>query len=368
MWQISKDYDWDYLRNKFGWINEMHSVPQDPIHHAEGDVGIHTSTVLSSLDKIPEFHQLSGQDQHILKASALLHDVEKRSTTEISETGRVSSPRHALRGESTSQSLLYSELNCPLEIRLMISKLVRLHGLPLWALEKRNPEKEVIKSSLSCDNNMLSILAKADIMGRICADAEDMFYRISLFEEMAKEQECFGNPYSFADAYSRFFYFQKEDTIPSMKAFNESKFEVIMLSALPGSGKDTYLKNHLSDWPVVSLDDIRRKWKISPTDKSGNGRVIQEGKEQAKQFMRKKESFVWNATNITKQLRSQLIDLFVSYGGYVKIVYLEVPYTKLLKQNREREYPVPENVLEKMIHKLEIPTEEEAHEVIYYSK
>lgn len=365
MWRLSKDYEWAYLRSEFSWIDDMYAVPQDPIHHAEGNVGIHTSMVFDSLNQLSDFHELAEQNQHILRASALLHDVEKRSTTEVNDEGRVSSPRHALRGEYTSQSLLYREHSCPLEVRLMVSKLVRLHGLPLWALDKSDPEKEVIKSSLSCDNRMLTLLAKADIMGRKCNDADDMYYRISLFEEMAKDLQCFGNPYQFEDSYSKFFYFQKEQTVPSMKAFNESKFEVIMLSALPGSGKDTYLRNNLKGWPVVSLDDIRRKRKISPTDKQGNGRVIQEGKELAKQYMRKHESFVWNATNITRQLRSQVIDLFLSYGAYVKIVYIEVPYQKLLKQNREREYPVPDLVLEKMISKLEIPMQDEAHEVIY---
>jgi len=42
--------------------------------------------------------------------------------------------------------------------------------------------------------------------------------------------------------------------------------------------------------------------------------------------MRKKQNFVWNATNITAQLRGQLIDLFTSYGGRVKVVYVEVTY------------------------------------------
>ena len=64
------------------------------------------------------------------------------------------------------------------------------------------------------------------------------------------------------------------------------------MTAVPGSGKDTYIKKQLKDLPMISLDDFRRKWKIKPTDKSGTGKVVQAAKEAAKVHMRKQESFV----------------------------------------------------------------------------
>jgi len=136
------------------------------------------------------------------------------------------------------------------------------------------------------------------------------------------------------------------------------------MSALPGSGKDTYINDNLKDYGVVSLDDIRIELGIKPTNKKGNGKVIQLAKERAKEFMRKKQDFVWNATNITAQLRTQLIDLFMSYGGKVTIVYVEVPYKTLIKHNNEREAALPQAVIEKMIGKLEPPVREEAHRII----
>lgn len=44
------------------------------------------------------------------------------------------------------------------------------------------------------------------------------------------------------------------------------KFDVIVMCALPGAGKDTYIDRHLK-LPVLSLDDIRRENKIDPSDK-----------------------------------------------------------------------------------------------------
>ena len=116
---------------------------------------------------------------------------------------------------------------------------------------------------------------------------------------------------------------------------------------------------------MISLDAIRRKYKVSPTDKVANGRVVQEAKETARNYLRKQQGFVWNATNTSKQIRSQLIDLFITYGARVKIVYIEKPYEVWRKQNREREFMVPEAVLDAMLGKLEVPQLGEAHEVVY---
>ena len=202
-------------------------------------------------------------------------------------------------------------------------------------------------------------------MGRICEDKEDLLFKIELFRELCLEHSCHGKPMNFQDEFSTFFYLQREEVAPDFVAYNDTKFEVILLSALPGSGKDMYINFHLGDWPVVSLDDLRQEMNIKPTDKSGNGRVIQAAKEKAKEYMRRHQSFVWNATSITRQMRQQLIDLFLSYGAYVRIIYLEVPYKVLQEQNRNRENVVPPGVMVKMLSKLEVPSITEAHSVQY---
>ena len=130
-------------------------------------------------------------------------------------------------------------------------------------------------------------------------------------------------------------------------------------------GKDHYIETSGIALPVISLDDIRRKNKLSPTDKSANGWVVQEAKKIARAYLRKGQDFIWNATNITTLMRFQLINLFAGYGARVKVVYVEKDYSVWRKQNREREYPLPESVLDGMLGKLEVPQLTEAHEVEY---
>jgi len=372
MWRFPKykvdtELDWDDLANSYNWIADMKGVQQDPIWHAEGDVYVHTKMVTEELIKLQNFYSLSEQEKHIILSSALFHDIEKRSTTtkeEIEGQIRIVSPRHAKKGEFTTRQILYTDINTPFQVREQICKLVRLHGLPLWAISKDNPDKEVIYSSTVVNNKLLSSLATADVLGRTCQDQDEILMKIELFKELCKDNQCFTKPKEFKSDYGRFLYFNKEDGYVDYLPFDDLICTVIVMCALPGSGKDTYIKKNL-DQPILSLDDIRREYKISPKDKKGNGQVIQLAKEKAKEYLRAKTSFVFNATNITKDMRSRWIGLFTDYNARVKIIYIEVPYKILLKQNSDRELKVPENVIDKLIGKLEIPDFKEAHEVEY---
>ena len=365
LYEIDKPIPWDEIEAEYIWFQDMKGVPQDKIWHAEGDVYVHTKMVVEALINLPEFQVLNEQDKHILFTSALMHDIEKRSTTttEIIEgIERIVSPRHAKKGEFTTRSILYRDMVTPFEIREQIAKLVRFHGLPLWAIEKRDPRKEVIAASLFVNTKHLAMLAKADILGRKCNDQDDILLRIALFEELCIEHECFGVPRKFASKYGRFLFLTRSEISPDYEPFDDLKFTVFMMSAIPGSGKDTYIQKHLN-LPMLSLDQIRRKNKISPTDKKKNGLVIQMGKERAKEYMRARQSFIFNATNITSDMRGKWISLFTDYGGRVKIIYVEVPYKQLMKQNHNRDFKVPEKVIERMIDRLEIPNWNEAHEI-----
>ena len=363
-YDIENGPDWVGLENNCDWFRDMQDIPQDKIWHAEGNVQIHTKMVCEALIKLPEFKVLGKEEKHIMFTSALMHDIEKRSTTiEEEKRGRICivAPKHAERGEKTARTILYKDFDCPYIVRELICKIVKWHGKPLHSCS----EKTMINLATQVPLKSLAMISKADILGRICDDSEEHLDRIEFFVLLAEELGCLHGSREFKSNLAEYTYLKSDNGYLEYTPFNETKFDVIMMSALPGSGKDTYIKNNFKDWGVVSLDDIRIELNVKPTDKSGNGRVIQLAKERAKEFMRKKQNFVWNATNITSKLRMQLIDLFISYGGYVRVIYVEVPYKTLLKQNSGREAQVPINVIEKMIIKLEPPVREEAHEIIY---
>lgn len=343
----------------------MNEVPQDPFYHAEGNVAVHTKMVLDALTNEATFDSLNAQDREILWAAALLHDVEKYSTTLIDADGRISSAGHAKKGAQSSRNILFNEIPTPFYIREQIVGLVRHHGLPIWLFEKPDPLKSLVKASMEVSLQLLTILARADMLGRICADQEEMLYRIDCFEAYCKEQNCWDSERLFATPQAKMYYFEHEKAFVDYVPFNSPSFQVMMMSGLPGAGKDSYIRQNFKEFPVVSLDEIRKQMGIKPTDKSGNGKVVQAAKELSRTHLRKKQTFVWNATNITQQMRSQLIELFTSYGAEVNIIYLEVPYVKLHQQNKNREEQVPDYIIDKLIQKLEVPKVWEAHQVYY---
>lgn len=365
-WMLVNSKEWGHLERTFSWVADMNGVPQDERHHAEGDVAVHTQMVLKEIQSISSGYDVIRQE--ILWAAALLHDVEKRSTTVVEDDGRITSRGHARKGEYSTRRILYQDIPTPFYIREQIASLVRLHGLPLWLMERTDPRKVLLEASLRVEMKLLADLAKADVLGRICSDQQDLLDRIDFFAAYCEEQGCWNGKRSFPSVLSRFHYFNREDASPDYEPFDDCRSEVVMLSGLPGMGKDHYLKKNYADWQVVSLDNIRREHKLNPDDTSATGWAVQLAKEQAKVLLRRGQSFVWNATNITRQMRSQWIDLFVAYKAKVKIVYVEVPYKEWLKQNSKREEVVPEAVLLRLLDKLEIPLLSEAHEVEYEIK
>ena len=135
--------------------------------------------------------------------------------------------------------------------------------------------------------------------------------------------------------------------------YDDTEFDVIMMSGLPLAGKDSWIEQNNMKIPVISLDEIRRKNGIPPA--KNTGKVVQIALAQAKTLLRQKKPFIWNATNIIQETRQRLISLFAGYGARVHIVYLEAPYQELLDRNQKRARYIPEPVLENMIHKLELP-------------
>ena len=190
-----------------------------------------------------------------------------------------------------------------------------------------------------------------------------MTENVELFAEYTKELGVWDKPYRFANFYTRYQYFHKEDLWHEAVLYDNTEFDVILMSGLPLAGKDSWIAKKRKNLPMISLDEIREQLGVSPAKDSG--RVVQAALEQAKAFLRKKEPFIWNATNIIQETRQKLAGLFTGYGARVHIVYLEVPYEELLVRNQKRERYIPEQVLENMIRKLEIPAPWEAYEVHY---
>ncbi len=354
--------DWDSIQTHFDWIDNLKGCQQDPIYHAEGDVLIHTKMVCEALISSPKWRQLPQQERSMLFAAALLHDVAKPAFTKIEADGRISSKGHARQGARMVRQIL-SQFDPPVQfsIREAIGAIVQFGSLPIWLLDKPNPQQSVIKVSQVVRCDFLALLAEADVRGRHCADKQELLDKIELFREFCQENNCLNSPRQFPSAHSRFIYFRAFNGNPDYEAFDDTRCEVILMSGLPGSGKDYWIKENLPGLPIISLDALRKEMNIPPDETPGN--VIMEAKNRAREYMRLGRSFIWNATNTTKQMRQQLINFFADYQARIRIIYLEVPLEEVLRRNRSRPTAVPETVIRKLAARLDIPDITEAHQV-----
>jgi len=341
------------------WAQAMSRCQQDSEWHAEGDVWTHTELVCAEMFKLSDWTTLNRRDQLILLFTALFHDSGKPATTLTDpETGRVQSPKHALRSLEIVREALMG-LSCDYATREEIAMLVRFHGRPNFLLEKELPEDELIRLSWLLRNRLLYLFALADTRGRDTDSMDRPEDNLRLWRMVAEETECFDRPYAFANDHMRFLWFREELSSLHYVPLGKFRCTVTLMSGLPGAGKDTWLRHNRPTLPVVALDDLRRELRIEAT--GNQGEVIQLGRERCREHLRSGKDFAFNATNTTRQTRKKWIDLFADYGARVEIVYVEPSLSTVRRNNRNRTSPVPEDVISKLFRRLEPPTLTECH-------
>jgi len=344
------------------WCRAMADCRQDAEWHSEGDVWTHTKMVCRQLPQLDEWPSLTPNEKIVLIFTALIHDAAKPLTSLADpDTGRITSPKHAVRGEHLVRRVL-RDLDCDLATREEIARLVRYHGRPAFLLERTEPAHEVIRLSWLVNNRLLYLFALADTRGRDTDSMTRPEENLHFWKLVAEEIGCYNEPYPFANDQARFRFYRQPE--PNLHYIPHEDFActVTMMSGLPGSGKDRWLATNRAGLPVISLDDLRGELDVDPTDNQGE--VVQLARERCREYLRAGTSFAFNATNILKQTRQRWIDLFADYNARVELVYVEPPFGRLLRQNKQRGKPVPEDVVKRLAEKCEPPTWTEAHGLV----
>jgi predicted kinase len=351
--------DWSALE-QHSWVHDLSGCVQDPVHHAEGDVLTHIRMVCEALTGSSGWRALPEFERQVVFAAAMLHDVAKPLCTRVESDGRIVSPGHARRGAILARRLLW-RMGVPFQKREQVVALVRHHLAPFHLLARGDPRRLAFEVSQTARCDHLAILAEADARGRICTDSGRLFEDIALFVEFCREHACLTGPRVFPSDYSRFLYFRRADRDPDYLAHDDSRCEVVLLSGLPGAGKDHWAREHLAGVPVISLDDVRAELDASPSGQQGA--VITRAREKARELLREGRPFAWNATNLSRHVRGECIGLFADYRARVRIAYVEAAEEQLLRQNRQRLAPVPESVIERLLDRWEVPDLTEANRV-----
>ncbi len=352
--------DFEGWERLFPALSALKGCVGDPVHHQEGDVEVHTRMVLEAMASLPAYRGLHEDERRVVTMACLFHDVAKPATVQLVEDGRVRHVGHARRGTRMARRMLW-EAGVPFSEREQVCGLIRHHEVPLFAIERDAPMEVVVRASMTARCDLLSVVAHADALGRKCEDKARLLDNVALFRELCEEAECLDTPYPFLDDHTRVAYFQLGHRPANVRRFDDTVCEVVVMSGLPGAGKSTWIGQRMRGAEVVSLDAIRRELGVLPS--GDQSRVVEKARETARGLLRAGRGYVWNATNVSRELREVAVGLALRYGARVRVVYVEAPCTRLREQNRGREAVVPDAVMERLMSRWDVPDPTEAHVV-----
>ena len=365
--------DYNQFFKLFPTLVYLARTPQDRYYHNEGDVWVHTKMVCDSLIGMPEYIESSTRDKFVMFYSALLHDIAKPFSTMVEQDGRITSAGHSKRGAVDTRILLW-KAGVPFDIREDIVNIVATHQVPFFAFSDkvkpgsnkpaRTPEYIANQLSWQLPLNLLINVATADMTGRHYVEKQKSLDDIALFKEVAIEQDCLNKPRTFPDSATRLEYFRGTGAIsPDYPFFKDSGSEVILLSGLPAVGKNTWAEKNAQGIEVLSYDDAREVLGLSHRDNAG--KAVHMVVDRAKELLRRKEPFVWNATHLSSQMRSKALDLLFNYNSQVNIVYIESSESDIKTRNSNRDTTLSNRTIDEMLFKWDVPTRIESHEVTY---
>ena len=149
---------------------------------------------------------------------------------------------------------------------------------------------------------------------------------------------------------------------------------LILLSAVPGSGKSTWAKKYQAAREhtfIVSSDDIREELFWKAQDFRDEGLVWKTFQDRLNQYgaMYEDSTVIADATNLQNKYRKMYFDATPGFDKHILVIF-DIPFDIAKKQNkmRSKERVVPEYAMDKLIAEWEDVSEEVKNlydEVVY---
>lgn len=366
----------------------LKDTPQSTVWHLEGNTWIHTRRTVEAMEE-ELFKMNVGKDSKyylIMMSAALCHDLGKATTTKWDkEKNDWACSHHGEAGENITRLLFYED---DFILRELVCYMVRWHMNLHHILDKDNVDEALnrmaqgwvsIKDMLilnKCDslgskndietyefleNRWNTIKEKAEKIDIFDMNCYDYQCREICREQNRKYNLLLPLNWRIVRNAARNISIQtiNEGNKPDWKSNIDKNdfFTVYMMIGLPGSGKDTLIKEYLNGIPTICRDDIRTEIGIKGEKPQGNkeqeNQVTQIFEERMIENCKKKQSFVINNTNLKKQYRKRFLEIIKPYKPKVIYIYAEAP--SLEDNYKRREGQIKPGIIKRMASNFDFP-------------
>lgn len=391
------DKDMKPLWNKIEAIKEfavLKNTPQSNIWHLEGNTLNHIKKVVEVMEEELFKMNVDKDSKYylIMMSAALCHDLGKATTTKWDkEKNDWACSHHGEAGENITRLLFYED---DFILRELVCYMVRWHMNLHHILDKDNVDEALTKMAQGWVSikDML-ILNKCDSLGskNDIETYEFLENRWNTIKEKAEKLDIFDmNWYDYQCrktcrernrkdnlllplkwrsvkevAHNILMQTINEGYKPDWKSDIGKKdfFTVYMMVGLPGSGKDTLIKEYLNGIPTICRDDIRTEIGVKGEKPQGNkeqeNQVTQIFEERMIENCKKKQSFVINNTNLKKQYRKRFLEIIKPYEPKVVYIYVEAP--SLEDNYKRREEQINPEIIKRMASNFDFPLPSESN-------
>ena len=139
-----------------------------------------------------------------------------------------------------------------------------------------------------------------------------------------------------------------------------------VMCGLSGSGKTSTAKKiaKSNNAVIVSSDEIREEIAGTVEDQSKNNEVFQIFHKRIKDNLVSGKSVIADATNLTMKSRRRILSPLQGMDIRKVCVITPKKYEDCLEDNKNRDHPVPEEVIKKQMYKFQVPFLEEGFDRI----
>lgn len=140
----------------------------------------------------------------------------------------------------------------------------------------------------------------------------------------------------------------------------------IMMVGLSGSGKSTIASNYKqAGYKVVASDDLRTEILGNRQDMDHHDMIFRIAHNRIREYLIAGYNVVFDATNITMKSRRSALKAIEDIPNVNKKCIIAAPtIDDCLKKNRDREYPVPDEVIMRQAMRFQVPFLEEGFDEI----